>query len=174
MPPTSGHDLARRGSSGRSEVVQNRKVVPIHVAQLVAGVEHTLRFDRDAGDRPVAKSPNSEERARQLVPPTADRSLARIPLSVDQERMHVNPPPPRRRELHAVGAPVGLDRVAQASKRSKHVLLKRLVNVHVDIAVSPSLATDKGIDAPAPFEPEPAADRTHGVQHREHLAQGHS
>jgi len=59
-------------------------------------------------------------------------------------------------------------------KRRQHLFFKCAVKIDVDVPMRTGLATDQSIDAPAPFEPEPATEGAKDVHHREHLFERHS
>src|SRR5215207_11708532 len=88
--------------------------------------------------------------------------------------MHIDPSAPRRSEFYSVRSPIGLDGVTQLLEGGQHRVLESGVDVDVDVAMRPSLAPCKRINSPASFQPEPAADRAYGVQHCEHLLEGHT
>jgi hypothetical protein len=87
--------------------------------------------------------------------------------------VNVAPSTPRGAEFHKIRPPVGLDVIAHAVKRPEHLVLERAVDVDVDVSMRPSLMTHERVHAPTSFEPEPDADETHGLQHGEHLLEGH-
>lgn len=84
------------------------------------------------------------------MPSTVQGGLPGIALHVDHQRMHLNPSMPCRPELHTVGAPVGLDRVAQGLKRCQHVVLEGRVDVNVDVSMRPRLAAHERVDPQPP------------------------
>jgi len=137
--------------------VEFGKIVPVHVPQLVSGVEETLRLDRETGGGDIAEAPNGEEGSRKLVPAATECSLSRVTRFIDLQRMNVDPPAVGARELDTVRSPVGLDRVSEVEERRQHFVLEVPVDVDIDISMQPGLPTDEGIDAPASFQPVTAA-----------------
>jgi hypothetical protein len=83
-------------------------------------------------------------------------------------------PAPRRRELHPVRPPIGLDGVAQTGHGFEHCVLVVRIEVHIDVTMRPRLSAHQGVDTPPALEPEPAADRAHGVDDLENDGQDHA
>jgi hypothetical protein len=106
------------------------------------------------------------------VPSAVQRCLPGVALVVDDQRVNVHPAAPRHHQFHPVGPPVGFDLVAHGAKRREYLLFERAVNVDINVSMRPSLATDEGIDAPAPFQPEPAAHLADDTHDGEHLING--
>jgi hypothetical protein len=59
-------------------------------------------------------------------------------------------------------------------KRRQHLVFERAVYVDVNISMGPRLVAHQGVNSPASFKPEPAADSTHASYYSEHLIDGHA
>ena len=82
------------------------------------------------------------------VPAAVQSSLSGIAAVIDHQRMKVDPPAPRGRELDPVRPPVGLDAVVQVAQDLQDFVRVVRVVVQVKVAVRSRLPPDERVNSP--------------------------
>jgi hypothetical protein len=67
--------------------------------------------------------------------PSTECCLADMAVVVDDERMHIDPTPARRYQLHTVRSPDRLGDIAQVAQCGQDLTFERAVDVDVDVSV---------------------------------------
>src|SRR3954454_11438737 len=99
------------------ERLQEREVVAVDVAQLIAGAEAPLLLARQARDASAPDLPDREGAGRVFEVPALEIRLTPDAAGLEADRVQVEPPRARRRQLDPRRPPVRLDLVPEAGQR---------------------------------------------------------